>query len=112
MIGTWQVRKLFQSQLEPAPPPLHAGSLKGGVTRGASGLGVLDTEQLNALKATEQLRKNAGGDHSLRLFAIGTVCDSRFCWSERRVYKNFAGSLTCLALPCLDLTCSPCCDLA
>lgn len=59
MIGTWQVRKLFQNQLEPAPPPLHAGSLKGGVTRGASGLGVLDTEQLNALKATEQLQEVA-----------------------------------------------------
>ena len=45
------------------------------------------------LKACDALRQTSGGDRSLRLFAIGTVCDSRFCWSERRVYKNFASNL-------------------
>jgi hypothetical protein len=53
------------------------------------------------LKAVEQLKKTAGGDRSLRLFAIGTVCDSRFCWSERRVYKNFASNLVTFILDML-----------
>ena len=40
------------------------------------------------MKTVERLSSN-----SLRLCAIGVICTTRFCWSERRVYKNFLGNL-------------------
>ena len=46
-------------------------------------------------KTVAQLKEQYAGVAApmLRFFAIGHVCDSRFMWSERRVYKNFGGNL-------------------